>query len=75
MKFRKGDIIVGNDMADIHYYITRKGWTGEVVEIEDEQCFTAKSTEDISIFYGLDESCFNLFTPAVDRDQMIALLS
>lgn len=75
MKFRKGDIIVGNDMASDYYCITKKGWTGEVIYIRDERYFSAKSTDGISRFDGLDENCFDLFTPAVDRDQMIALLS
>ena len=75
MKFRKGDIVIGNDTASLHYYITKKDWTGEVVDVKDERCFTAKSTGSGIPFYGLNTSCFDLLTPAVDRDQLIALLS
>jgi hypothetical protein len=34
-KFKEGDIVVGTPEANVHYSITREGWKGKVLEIDN----------------------------------------
>jgi hypothetical protein len=64
-KFKVGDTVVGNKLAD-NYGITIKGWKGEVVEIDEED---TDSEDDICVKglhdrekYWVDSACFDLYT-------------
>lgn len=37
-KFKVGDKVIGNELADKTYTITKKGWIGKVIEIVNEEC-------------------------------------
>lgn len=48
-KFKVGDIVVGNDGADI-YGITRKGWKGVVTELSSDNIIKVQSIGDIGTY-------------------------
>lgn len=56
-KFQIGDKVIGNEKAN-KYGITRKGWTGTVVEVFVET-IKVESTDDFSRFI-VDSDCFDL---------------
>lgn len=59
-KFEIGDAVIGNDLANRMYHITKKGWVGVVTEVRPhERGFMAKSLENDTPF-ALDENAFDL---------------
>lgn len=68
-KFRVGDIVVGNKLANDNYGITVKGWEGIVTFVGPNR-FHATSIKykdapnrDELAYGGLDYDCFDLKTP------------
>lgn len=62
MKFKVGDTVIGNDMADIKYLITKKGYIGRVLNVR------FNDEDDIQIGPGGWWVCsrhFDLYRPAV----------
>ncbi len=66
MRFRVGDIVIGNAQANARYSITTKGWKGVVIEIldmidsMDNDVITVRSinTDDT---YDVACNCFDLY--------------
>jgi hypothetical protein len=63
-KFKVGDIVIGNKLADC-YGITDKGWKGQVLEIDEDD---VDSEGDICVkgftekeIYWVDSACFDLY--------------
>ena len=40
-KFKAGDIIIGNSNANKYFIITKEGWVGVVIKVEDSGHITA----------------------------------
>lgn len=45
-KFKVGDIVIGNDLADSHYAITKKGFKGVVTELISNEKIKIQSIDD-----------------------------
>ena len=61
MKFKIGDIVIGNKKAN-RYNFTTEGWIGEVVKVLPNS-FTGNSTTH-GRWAGLDYDCFDLYDPS-----------
>ena len=58
-KFKVGDRVIGNELADKKYCITKKGWVGIVTKVNDTN-FKAKSIyNDDSDEFWLSYNCFD----------------
>ncbi len=68
-KFKPGDVIVGNDLADERYFITNKGWIGQVISVSRD-CFSAKTLYKSgklgTLFPALGYEYFNVLEPEFD---------
>lgn len=53
-KFKVGDKVIGNDLADKNYAVTRKGYVGTVKEVRDDRTIVVDR-------YAVFEECFDLF--------------
>lgn len=53
-KFKVGDKVIGNDLADEYYAVTRKGYVGTVKEVRDGRTIVVDR-------YPVLEECFDLF--------------
>lgn len=61
-KFKIGDIVVGNDLANGNYGVTTKGWRGVVINVNSNGYFTAHNYRDKhSVFSNLHQDHFDLF--------------
>lgn len=66
MKFRVGDIIVGNAIADRCYSITGRGWRGVVTQVSSYKDDEGKALIDVrsinsSTSYTVAVNCFDLY--------------
>ena len=65
MRFKVGDIVIGNAQADMRYSITTKGWKGVVIKILDMIDSAGNVIEVRSIntnnTYEVDCNCFDLY--------------
>lgn len=62
-KFKIGDIVVGNKFANDKYTITREGWIGTVVEIDEDDAvddIRVQSLEDKGYRTWVSGACFDL---------------
>lgn len=60
-KFKVGDIVKANKLANKRYSITREGWTGEVTKLGLEtDTISVVGTHDDRSFSVLDPGCFDL---------------
>lgn len=62
MKFKIGDIVIGNEKADECYSITKKGWVGTVVNIFDESLIEVRD-ETIGATFAVISECFDFLNP------------
>ena len=72
-KFKVGDRVVGNDAASDKYSITKSGWIGEVVSVDEDGEFAAKGEgffKGSNVFPCLSESCFDLYDGLVPGDKV-----
>ena len=60
-KFKVGDIVIGNEKANIEYGITKQGWKGRVIAAHTD-FFIAEGWDD-KVFYHLLYDCFDLYNP------------
>lgn len=60
MKFKVGDIVVGNSKADVRYGITCTGWKGKVFEITKNRIGVESAEYTGDAFFCVDPSCFDL---------------
>ena len=68
-KFMVGDTIIGNSLANRYFTITREGWIGVVVKVEDSGSVVARSNSPTSAkcYDGLPASCFDLYKRNKER--------
>lgn len=61
MKFKVGDTVIGNDIADRKYLITKKGYVSHVVNVRDND------PDDIQLAGGwwVCSAHFDLYRPGV----------
>ena len=65
-KFKIGDIVVGNKLANDLYSITKEGWVGKVVEIDttaEIDDIRVQSLDDKGFHPWVSSSCFELCNP------------
>ena len=56
-----GDVIIGNQLANTWYTVTRKNWIGIITDIDNwKGKFTAKNIENGDRFANLKCECFDL---------------
>lgn len=67
VKFQVGDKVIGNEKANDHYTVTRKGWTGTVAKVRNGRI-------DVGDYVDLDETCFDLLKPANHLESRIHAL-
>lgn len=61
MKFKVGDKVIGNEKADATYAVTRKGWTGVVVNVFKTTIeVRGKGRTCDETTYVVDANCFDL---------------
>ena len=60
-KFKVGDKVIGNKMADEHYNYTRCGWSGYVLEVREPFIVVSKC-ENGRNKYSVVADCFDLVT-------------
>ncbi len=56
MKFKNGDIVIGNEKADKLYFITKKGYIGKIVNI-------VVRNENDGLIFTVIPDCFDLLDP------------
>ena len=61
MKFKNGDIVIGNEKAGECYYITNKGWVGTVVNVLNDHIVVKDETTGAT-FMVMPE-CFGFLNP------------
>lgn len=61
-KFKVGDMVIGNDLADEYYAVTRKGYIGTVKEVRDGRTIVVDQ-------WAVLEECFDLF----EEEEMIVI--
>ena len=59
-KFKAGDMVIANEKTNGMYYITVKGWTGEVIEVLPDEQISIRG-KGISGTTIVDEDCFDLY--------------
>ena len=75
MKFKVGDVVIGNKFADDKYSITDSDWIGIVVDTDserDEDICVSKSTKSEDYRYWVSSECFDLCTGHKSRDMYIS---
>lgn len=74
-KFKKGDLVIGNDDADC-YAITKKGWIGEVVEFYDWGQMKVKKigNEDWKSL-SVDIEPFDLYNPQFEVGDTVEVIT
>lgn len=60
MKFKVGDIVVGNQFANDKYNVTREGWQGKVIEIKTNSFRAVDIGKDDTDSFGLEYKYFDL---------------
>lgn len=61
-KFKKGDIVIGNKLANDKYSITTEGWVGRVVAVCDGD-ISVQGLEDKKFCVWVSSACFELCNP------------
>lgn len=77
-KFKVGDRVIGNDAANEKYAITKSGWIGEVLSVDEDGEFAAKGKgvfNQSSVFSCLSESCFDLYDGITTGDKVKVMRS
>lgn len=72
-KFEVGDRVIGNEAASRTYGVTKSGWVGEVVSVDEDGLFAARGQgfgKRLSVFTCLSESCFDLYDGIVPGDKV-----
>lgn len=64
-KFKIGDIVVGNH--DNRYNITRKGWVGEVINVDGE-IMCVKETDGTETHYEVEQKYFDLYETSKEHN-------
>lgn len=61
-KFKVGDKVVANAMANLHYSITREGWRGIVVKVYNDRMIKVKGADgyEQECKYDVSPHCFDL---------------
>lgn len=59
-KFKVGDTVIGNDLADERYNHTKKGWQGRVIEIKTNSFRAVDIGEDDTGSFALEYKYFDL---------------
>ena len=62
-KFKIGDIVVGNKLANDEYSITKEGWVGRVVDIAGAYDIRVQSLEYKGFQPWVSSACFELCNP------------
>ena len=78
-KFKVGDSVIGNCLADSRYSITRNGWTGRVVKVHEiESDMIDVLGKDLSgiytIFTRVESFCFDLLPSSYATVQSYSLI-
>jgi hypothetical protein len=60
-KFKVGDFVIGNDLADKSYYVTNKGWKGVVTNVRNSS-INVKCLRTEKIYTVLNPHCFDLLS-------------
>ena len=75
-KFKVGDMVIGNEKADVEYHITKKGWIGKVIATRSDR----KNSDIVAVGSGIDggdvefhlkSECFDLYAPAYNQKIVI----
>ena len=69
-KFKVGDMVIGNDKANEHYNITKKGWIGKVTFVKEDGNVIKVTGVGIANC-SVDVSCFDLYKPASNNKIVI----
>ena len=69
-KFKVGDMVIGNDKANKHYNITKKGWVGEITFIGRDNRIMVKGL-GLEGDVVVDSSYFDLYKPASNNKIVI----
>ncbi len=66
MKFNIGDTVIGNDMADRKYLITKKGYIGRVLKVRfNDEDDIQISTPDEQSGWWVCSKHFDMYQPAM----------
>lgn len=64
-KFRIGDEVIGNELANKYYGITTKGWRGIVDGILDDGRISVRSHRHPDDKFSVEQDCFDLYVQEV----------